>query len=73
MTYAESTSHTVTSERRNLSPADCNIDGTVDEKDLECIKAYCLSEKGENGYLSDVNGDGKVNLTDYAKVALSLG
>lgn len=72
MTYADSTSHSVTLERRALSPADCNIDGTVDSKDLDCVKDYCLYEKGGKGCFIDVNGDGKVNLTDYAEVALSL-
>ncbi len=72
VTYNDSTYHTVSSERSEFPVTDCNIDGTVDAKDLDFVRGHILSSGAYAQYFADVNGDGTVNLTDYAAVALAL-
>lgn len=61
---------TVSRPRRIYDPADADLSGAVDSTDLErVINTVFSSNRSGTVYLSDVNGDGSLNLTDIARTA----
>lgn len=50
---------------------DVNLDGKVDQKDVDDVVAYIYGEKTSAGFdakIADVNGDEKVNVADVVKI-----